>query len=214
MGVFILWRAETHLLLQLLVTKMGSSRTGLVVLLLLGLARGERARVKYLGGITFLLRDRCPDTATQSQIAEYDNCVANARSLHTQCVTDKLRDNSKLTVPTFTDICSARCYTGNSQLPPNDCPYNGKRLDGRGTAGSNQVDKAVADRFLGYCIVLYCTVLYCTVLYCTVLYCTLLYCTVLCCTVHYCDVLYSTVLYSTVLYFTLRYCTVLYINAM
>merc|ERR1712112_399006 len=132
MGVLILQRAETLVLLQLCIVT----------------AR-MRARVKYLGGITFLLRDRCPEGATQTQIAEYDRCVANESSLHTQCVTDELRDKSKLTVPIYTDICTARCYTGNSQLPPNDCPYNGKRLDGRGTAGSSQVDKAVADRFLG-----------------------------------------------------------------
>jgi len=145
--VLILQRAETLVLLQLCIVT--ARMRGLVVFLLVGLATGERARVKYLGGITFLLRDRCPEGATQTQIAEYDRCVANESSLHTQCVTDKLRDKSKLTVPIYTDICTARCYTGNSQLPPNDCPYNGKRLDGRGTAGSSQVDKAVADRFLG-----------------------------------------------------------------
>merc|ERR1712080_610101 len=85
----------------------------------------------------------------ERQMSRRSHPNTDSRIRSTQCVTDKLRDQSKLTVPIYTDICSARCYTGNSQLPPNDCPYNGKRLDGRGTAGSNQVDKAVADRFLG-----------------------------------------------------------------
>merc|ERR1712179_77705 len=90
---------------------MGRVGTGLVVVVLLSMAGGERARVKYLGGITFLLRDRCPDGATPDQISDYDRCIDSQSSLHTQCVTDKLRDQSKLTVPIYTDICSARCYT-------------------------------------------------------------------------------------------------------
>merc|ERR1712105_523687 len=125
-------------------------------------AGGERARVKYLGGITFLLRDRCPDGATPDQISDYDRCIDSQSSLHTQCVTDKLRDQSKLTVPIYTDICSARCYTGNSQLPAQNCPYNGKRLDGRGTAGSNQVIRQWLIGSLDSALCL--TVLYSTVL--------------------------------------------------
>merc|ERR1712172_18874 len=97
------------------------------------LTMSELAQVKYLGGITFLLKDRCPESATATEITRYEQCAAN-EILHTQCVTD---------------ICSAVCW-GETVGRIHDCPYNGRRLDGKGnTAGSQQVDKALADRFLG-----------------------------------------------------------------
>merc|ERR1712227_139612 len=112
------------------------------------LTMSELAQVKYLGGITFLLKDRCPESATATEISRYEQCASN-EILHTQCVTDRLKTGDKLTVPVFTDICSAVCW-GESVGRIHDCPYNGRRLDGKGsTAGSQQVDKALADRFLG-----------------------------------------------------------------
>ena len=47
-------------------------------------------------------------------------------SLQTQCVTDRLKTGDKLTVPVFTDICSAVCW-GESVGRIHDCPYNGRR---------------------------------------------------------------------------------------
>merc|ERR1712227_830296 len=107
----------------------------------------ELAQVKYLGGITFLLKDRCPESATQADQERYEQCAAN-EILHTQCVTDRLLTGDKLTVPVFTDICSAICW-GRKVTNIHDCPYNGRRLDGKGSAGSQNVDQALADRFLG-----------------------------------------------------------------
>ena len=94
-------------------------------------------------------------------------------------MTDRLKTGDKLTVPVFTDICSAVCWGGNIGNI-HDCPFNGKRrervvlvvvvvtvvmgvveytrtdftcyscrLDGKGSAGSDTVDKALADKFLG-----------------------------------------------------------------
>ena len=63
-------------------------------------------------------------------------------------MTDRLLTGDKLTVPVFTDICSAVCW-GENVANIHDCPYNGRRLDGKGTAGSQRVDQALADRFLG-----------------------------------------------------------------
>ena len=34
-------------------------------------------KVKYLGGITFLLKDRCPESATQADQERYEQCAAN-----------------------------------------------------------------------------------------------------------------------------------------
>merc|ERR1712153_90427 len=105
----------------------------------------EIAQVKYLGGITFLLKDRCPEYASDFEISNYKQCVQN-EILFTQCTTDRLLTGDRLTVPVFTDICSAVCW-GDDVKKIHDCPYNGRRLDGKGRAGSSQVDKGLADRF-------------------------------------------------------------------
>ena len=34
-------------------------------------------QVKYLGGITFLLKDRCPEDAAADQVRRYEQCAAN-----------------------------------------------------------------------------------------------------------------------------------------
>jgi len=107
-----------------------------------------RAQVKYLGGITFLLDDRCPPSARAEDVSKYNLCVS-AEPLHTICTTDNLRNGDKLTVPVYTDICSARCYRKGNTRGLHDCPVNGKRLDGRGRPGNNEVDAAIVDRFIG-----------------------------------------------------------------
>lgn len=103
------------------------------------------AQVKYLGGITFLLNDGCPETAEQASISQYFQCIQSEK-LHTQCVTDSLQAGSRLTVPVYTDVCSAICH-GDSKTK--NCPFNGIRLDGKGSLGSDEVKKPVVDSFLG-----------------------------------------------------------------
>ena len=82
-------------------------------------------------------------------------------------MTDRLLTGDKLTVPVFTDLCSAICW-GENIANIHDCPFNGRRyvimssddkltlknifiyrLDGKGGSGSQKVDQALADRFLG-----------------------------------------------------------------
>ena len=41
-------------------------------------------------------------------------------------MTDRLKTGDKLTVPVFTDICSAICW-GENIGTIHDCPHNGKR---------------------------------------------------------------------------------------
>jgi hypothetical protein len=42
---------------------------------------GERVvgQVKYLGGITFLLSDGCPETAEQAAISQYFQCIQSEK---------------------------------------------------------------------------------------------------------------------------------------
>ena len=45
------------------------------------LVSSEIAQVKYLGGITFLLKDRCPEYASDFEISNYKQC-AESEILH------------------------------------------------------------------------------------------------------------------------------------
>merc|ERR1719305_1008045 len=97
---------------------------------------------------------RCPEGSSASDLSSYDECIEAAlkgrgQKLHTQCTTDTLRNNDKLTVPLYTDHCSAICFTKGNTRGVHDCPYNGIRLDGRGTSGSEEVAAPIVDRFLG-----------------------------------------------------------------
>eukprot|EP00088_Acartia_fossae_P001879 TRINITY_DN10734_c0_g1_i1.p1 TRINITY_DN10734_c0_g1~~TRINITY_DN10734_c0_g1_i1.p1 ORF type:complete len:142 (-),score=7.79 TRINITY_DN10734_c0_g1_i1:214-639(-) len=117
----------------------------------------KTAQVLYLGGITYLLPDECPDPSEfvsqrsyNIKLAEYKRCYDSSRTLQTQCVTDTLQSGKKLTVPVYTDLCSAICHGSKNH---HDCPYQGVRLDGRGKAGkdedANEVKKKIADSFIG-----------------------------------------------------------------
>jgi hypothetical protein len=44
------------------------------------------AKVKYLGGITFLLKDRCPEYASDFEISNYKQCAEN-EILHVSILT-------------------------------------------------------------------------------------------------------------------------------
>merc|ERR1719220_709904 len=101
-----------------------------------------------------MMMTRCPEGSSASELSSYDECIENAlkgrgQKLQTQCTTDTLRNNDKLTVPLYTDHCSAICFTKGNTKGVHDCPYNGIRLDGRGTSGSEEVDAPIVDRFLG-----------------------------------------------------------------
>jgi len=107
----------------------------------------ERACVKYLGGITFLLPDGCPNGASFKARKGYKLCVENEEILWTQCQTDTLLTGAQLTTPVFTDICSAICHGRFDTI--NNCPYNGRRLDGKSTEGDRRINSPVVDIFVG-----------------------------------------------------------------
>ena len=44
---------------------------------MLGIVYSDIAQVKYLGGITFLLKDRCPEYASDFEIENYNLCAQN-----------------------------------------------------------------------------------------------------------------------------------------
>ena len=48
-----------------------------LLLVLSSLCACSLFKVKYLGGITFLLKDRCPESATQADQERYEQCAAN-----------------------------------------------------------------------------------------------------------------------------------------
>lgn len=117
----------------------------------------KTAQVLYLGGITYLLPDECPEPEQfvsqrtyNTKLAEYRRCYESSTELKTQCVTDTLQSGKKLTVPIYTDSCSAICHGARKFQ---DCPYQGVRLDGRGKAGGNkdaaEVKKKISDSFVG-----------------------------------------------------------------
>ena len=51
---------------------------------MLSVVRCDRAQVTYLGGITFLLKDRCPTGASSAARAQYETCAATQK-LHVSC---------------------------------------------------------------------------------------------------------------------------------
>jgi len=48
-----------------------------ITFLMVGSSFGDIAQVKYLGGITFLLKDRCPESASDFEISNYKQCAEN-----------------------------------------------------------------------------------------------------------------------------------------
>ena len=137
-------------------------------------------QVKYLGGITFLLKDRCPESATAGEISRYEQCAAN-EILH---VGVRLSFSAKITTHFRPSVSRTGSRPGTSS--PSPCSQTSAvqcagaslspgfttvpimeegekfetsifklygltifRLDGKGNGGSQKVDQALADRFLG-----------------------------------------------------------------
>ena len=58
--------------------------SSLILLIVLQQVSADIAQVKYLGGITFLLKDRCPESASEAEINNYKQCAEN-EILHVSC---------------------------------------------------------------------------------------------------------------------------------
>merc|ERR1712051_402936 len=83
-----------------------------------------RSPVKYLGD-TFLLPDGCPSDNPLVQ-RFYQLCL-ETRGGDTLCSTDRLPNGRSLTIPAFSNICSAVCQ--NISLDDmRICPYAGRVL--------------------------------------------------------------------------------------
>jgi len=90
----------------------------------------NKAMVQY-GGFTFLLKDGCPpQTALESfdaydkRVSAYNACITS-QDLKVQCETDQFNPKQTITVPAFSDQCSAACHGAVRNA---DCPYPGRRL--------------------------------------------------------------------------------------
>merc|ERR1712083_406160 len=76
-----------------------------------------------MGGSNFLLNDGCP-TEDEAALEFYRHCLLNNQN-NTLCVTDKLPSGALLTVPQWTNICSAICH-GQKGDKFQICPKEGK----------------------------------------------------------------------------------------
>merc|ERR1711992_200549 len=86
--------------------------------------QGGKSAVKYLGD-TFLLPDGCP--SDNPLVQRFYRLCLETRGEDTLCSTDGLPNGRSLTIPAFSNICSAICHN----MPEEDmklCPYKGKVL--------------------------------------------------------------------------------------
>merc|ERR1711973_469047 len=85
----------------------------------------SKSVVKYLGD-TFLLPDGCP--SEDPVVQRFYKLCLETRGGDTLCTTDRFPNGRSLTIPAFSNICSAICHN----MPEDGmkiCPYKGKVLD-------------------------------------------------------------------------------------
>jgi len=85
-----------------------------------------RSAVKYLGD-TFLLPDGCP--SDDPLVLRFYRLCLETRGGDTLCSTDRFPNGRSLTIPAFSNICSAICHN----MPEEEmqiCPYKGRVLTG------------------------------------------------------------------------------------
>merc|ERR1711941_54848 len=101
-----------------------------------------RSAVKYLGD-TFLLPDGCP--VDDPLVQRFYQLCLETRGGDTLCSTDRIPNGRSLTIPAFSNVCSAICH----DMPAQDmkiCPFKGEVLgqspfgseDGNGLRNSRQ----------------------------------------------------------------------------
>merc|ERR1711997_925637 len=113
-------------------TRPDHTRMNLPLLLLISLSllspslqlQGGKSAVKYLGD-TFLLPDGCPSDNPLVQ-RFYQLCL-ETRGRDTLCSTDRLPNGRSLTIPAFSNICSAVCQDVSLE-GMRICPYEGQVL--------------------------------------------------------------------------------------
>eukprot|EP00090_Calanus_glacialis_P034391 TRINITY_DN5772_c0_g1_i1.p1 TRINITY_DN5772_c0_g1~~TRINITY_DN5772_c0_g1_i1.p1 ORF type:complete len:134 (-),score=30.32 TRINITY_DN5772_c0_g1_i1:94-495(-) len=82
----------------------------------------DRSVVRYLGD-SFLLPDGCPVDDPMIQ-RFYKLCLAS-HGADTLCSTDRFPNGRSLTIPQFSNICSAICHNMPEE-EMNLCPYKGR----------------------------------------------------------------------------------------
>merc|ERR1711983_42750 len=83
-----------------------------------------RSAVRYLGD-TFLLPDGCP--VDDPLVQRFYQLCLETRGGDTLCSTDRIPNGRSLTIPAFSNVCSAICHN----MPAEDlkiCPFKGEVL--------------------------------------------------------------------------------------
>merc|ERR1711990_832354 len=138
------------------------TRMNLPLLLLISLSllspslqlQGGKSAVKYLGD-TFLLPDGCP--VDDPLVQRFYQLCLETRGGDTLCSTDRIPNGRSLTIPAFSNVCSAICH----DMPAQDmkiCPFKGEVLgqspfgseDGNGLRNSRQQIRSGGFSFNGF----------------------------------------------------------------
>eukprot|EP00096_Caligus_rogercresseyi_P005169 TRINITY_DN2015_c0_g1_i1.p1 TRINITY_DN2015_c0_g1~~TRINITY_DN2015_c0_g1_i1.p1 ORF type:complete len:146 (+),score=14.14 TRINITY_DN2015_c0_g1_i1:195-632(+) len=102
--------------------------------------KGFKSVIKYLG-TDFVMPDGCslpqcsPNLPSCNKFrkeaaAEYNQCLGTQDASIVACLTDILPNDTNITIPVFSNLCSARCYLRDKpktirRIHP--CPYNGEK---------------------------------------------------------------------------------------
>merc|ERR1711990_702513 len=138
------------------------TRMNLPLLLLISLSllspslqlQGGKSAVKYLGD-TFLLPDGCP--VDDPLVQRFYQLCLETRGGDTLCSTDRIPNGRSLTIPAFSNVCSAICH----DMPAQEmkiCPFKGEVLgqspfgseDGNGLRNSRQQIRSGGFSFNGF----------------------------------------------------------------
>merc|ERR1711983_315703 len=120
------------------VISMFASKVLVVLVLLLssGLSLLEvktRSAVKYLGD-TFLLPDGCP--VDDPLVQRFYQLCLETRGGDTLCSTDRIPNGRSLTIPAFSNVCSAICPIKGEVL--RQSPFDANSQGGNGLRNSRQ----------------------------------------------------------------------------
>merc|ERR1712123_392712 len=85
----------------------------------------DRSVVRYLGD-SFLLPDGCP--VDDPMIQRFYSLCLESHGSDTLCSVDRFPNGRSLTIPQFSNICSAICHN-MPQEEMNLCPYKGKVME-------------------------------------------------------------------------------------
>jgi len=100
----------------------------LVLSSLLGLAQMNTAIIKYLGS-NFILPDGCPRADTDDVVRRFYNLCLSTQADTIMCESDRLPNGRVITIPKFTNMCSAICQGVSERSNIQPCPHKGRKMD-------------------------------------------------------------------------------------